>query len=339
MKKLIPILILAAAVIAGVYWWQAQAPQLAEEGPKTSGLPMKIAKYYWPGSYWVEIAEQKGWFEEAGLNVELIDTNPDYFASQQATAAGKIDSNDFYLFDMIKFNLTGANLVMVINNDQSAGAEAIVSKSGIASIKELQGKRVGVSKGSTMEYMLYLALNKVGKNLNDIDIIGIVAENAPTEFIENNLDAIITWEPIVSTIIKTHNARKILDTSHIPGAFPLGQVFKRQFINERPGDVQAFVNVWHRTTEFIKQHPKEAFGIIAKIYNKSPGEVQAFAQVDKIMDLADNRTAFSYAAGFESLHGAARQINDYMIEAGVTDKRLDSTEFLNADFIRNVERE
>jgi ABC-type nitrate/sulfonate/bicarbonate transport system substrate-binding protein len=61
-----------------------------ENTPQPSGEVMKVAKYYWPGMYWVEIAESKGWFREAGLNVELIDTNPDYFQSLQDTADGKI---------------------------------------------------------------------------------------------------------------------------------------------------------------------------------------------------------------------------------------------------------
>ncbi len=52
-----------------------------EKGPELSGLPMKVAGAYGSGSFWVQIAKNKDWFKEAGLNVEIIDTDPDYFGS------------------------------------------------------------------------------------------------------------------------------------------------------------------------------------------------------------------------------------------------------------------
>lgn len=86
----------------------------------------------------------------------------------------------------------------------------------------------------------------------------------------------------------------------------------------------------------MKENPKEAFGIIAKIYGQTPGEVQAFVQMDKILDLRDNSVSFSFGSGFESVHGTARRINNFLIETGVTDKQLDSTDFLDARFLRTI---
>jgi NitT/TauT family transport system substrate-binding protein len=307
-----------------------------EEPPKTSGEVMKVAKYYWPGSYWVEIADKKGWFEEAGLNVQLIDTNLDYYQSLLDTAEGKIDSNDLYLFDIMGFINEGTDLVLVINSEISFGAEAIVARSEIENIADLKGKKIGVSEESALEYLLTILLEDNGMNMDDVKPINIIAENAEEEFIKRGLDAIVTWEPFVTEIIENHNARKLWDTSSIEGISPMGSVFHKSFIEKRPDDVQAFVNVWHKTTEFIKNNPKEAFGIIAENYGNSPGDVQAFTDEVKILDLEDNKISFSYASGFESLHGTARQINDFMIKKGLTDKKLDSLDFIDARFIRNV---
>jgi NitT/TauT family transport system substrate-binding protein len=338
-QKLAPILILAAIAAAALYWWQSTIPQPALEGPKTTGLPMKSARYYWPGQYWIEIAEKKGWFEEAGLNVEIIDTNPDYYQSLSDMAAGKLDVQNFTLFDLISYRLGEKDLVMFLCADSSAGAEGIVARPGISSLKDLKGKRIGVSVGTYTDYILEVVLKKNALRSSDIIKVEILEEQAVESFTRHNLDAIVTWEPELTNVMKAINGRKLFDTSQIPGVSYNGQVFHQSFINERPGDVQAYVRVWHKTTEFMKRNPEEAFGIIAKIYGVTPGEVQAFTQLDKIMDLADNLTAFSYAAGFESLHGSARQINNYMIAAGITDKQFDSTEFLNADFIRALARE
>ena len=100
---------MALLMFAGMAGCQPDLPQAS----KTSGLPIKIARSYWPGTYWIDIADKKGWFAEASLNVELIDITADYVGSIDKTVARKIDTNSFTLFDLVKFNAKGAGLVMV----------------------------------------------------------------------------------------------------------------------------------------------------------------------------------------------------------------------------------
>jgi NitT/TauT family transport system substrate-binding protein len=331
MKKII--LIILGLLVSGLF---AVSCAPAAEKPKTSGEVMKVAKYYWPGQFWVDIADSKGWFEEAGLNVELVDTNSDYFQSLQDMVDGKIDANNFPVFDLVRYYLQGADLVMVVNADHSSGAEAIVAKQEILSIAGLKGKKIGVDINSYMDYILDVILRRNGMSDKDLIKVEFPVEKLAEEFEKGDLDAAVAWEPFVSELIEK-NARKLFDTSEIPGISPNGVVFHKSFIESRPNDVQAFVNVWHKTTEFIKENPGEAFPIIADIYGVTPGEAQAFAQVDRILDWSDNKISFSYAAGFESLHGTARQINNFMIDKGITDRQLDSTEFIDSRFIRGVE--
>lgn len=333
-KALIASSILLLLTITVFFNWQS-APKI-ESGPTTTGLPMKVARYYWPGTYWVEIADKKGWFAEAGLNVELIDTNHDYYGSLLNTVNGKIDVSDFTLFDVMSFNAAGADLVMVINNDNSNGAEAIVAKPEITTINDLKGKTIGVDSGSYLEYILDFVLIRHGLKPGDVTKVKIAGEQAAEEFKKGKLDAIVTWEPVVSEAVTKGNGRKLFDTSEIASISPSGHTFRRSFIKERPGDMQAYVNVWHRTTLFIQKNPKEAFAIIAGIYKVTANEVQAFTHLNQIEDLRGNITSFSYGAGFESLHGAARYINNFLIDKEVIKKRLDSTKFIEPTFIRTL---
>jgi NitT/TauT family transport system substrate-binding protein len=310
-----------------------------EETPETSADVIKIAKYYWPGEYWVEIAEENGFFDDAGLKVQIVDSNSDYYESLQDTADGKIDFNNFALFDVVKFNIRGESVVMIVNNDRSNGAEALITKNAISTMSELSGKTIAVSSGYYTEYVLDVVLEQYGlaDSVTKVEISAEqIDEHAPTEFLTDRFDGVLTWEPIASEVVQ-NGGRKLWDTSKIPGISPNGLTVRKSFIDQRPDDVQAVVNVWHRTTEFIKQHPEEAFQTIADNYDVPVGDVQAFTQQDKILDLEDNKVVFSYAAGFESLHGTARQINEFMIEKGITDEQLDSTDFIDARFIRAVE--
>lgn len=72
-----------------------------ESAQAVAGPPLRVGAYYWPGEYWVDIAHKKGWFREAGVNVEWVDTNADYFASFDDLANGKLDVVCFSLFDLL----------------------------------------------------------------------------------------------------------------------------------------------------------------------------------------------------------------------------------------------
>jgi NitT/TauT family transport system substrate-binding protein len=224
----------------------------------------------------------------------------------------------------------------VINADNSNGAEAILADAGINSMKDLKGKNIAVSKGSYLEYILNEALEKAGVNKTDITVSDMLTENAAAEINKESVDAVITYEPFVTDILTSYDTRKLFDSSEIPGISPNGPAFRRSFLDERSEDVQAYVNIWHKTTVFIRENPKEAFAIIARIYDSSPGEVQAFTQMDKILGLRENTVAYSFGSGFDSLHGAARKINNFLIDNGVTDRQLDSTEFIDARFLRSL---
>lgn len=307
------------------------------QGPKPTGQIMRIPLYYWPGMYWIDIAKQKGWFQEAGLlQIQFIDTNVDWYKAMDDMAAGKIDCYDFFLFDLVKFRLAGKNLVAVLQVDLPYGADGIAAWPGIQRVKDLMGKKVGVSPGTYMEYLLYQILKQANLQLADVTQVDTKTEDAVKDLSSAKIDATVTWEPLLTDAAKAVKGTLVADDSSIPSISPCVFVFSESFIRSRPGDVQAFVNVWHRTTQFIKEYPAEAFGIIAEIYKKTPGDVQAFAQKDKINDLRDNQTAFTYSASFESLYGAARAINTYLIDKGLTDRELDTTQFLNGHFIKSL---
>jgi NitT/TauT family transport system substrate-binding protein len=306
-----------------------------EEPPKTSGEVMNVAKNYWPGQFWIEIAYEKGWFDEAELNVKLVDTNEDYFQGVQDTADGHIDTNQLVLFDLMDSNLRGANLVAVMNSDISSGADGVVATKDIQQVADLKGKRIGIQKGTFTEFMAQTMLENsgVGSMVEFIE----VESDSPQPFIDKTVDALVTWDPHLETAVKQGSGRILFDSLLIPGMIPDLHVFKKQFIEERPEDVQAYINVWHRTTQYIKSNPDQAFQIIADVNNVPINDVKKLAEKATILDLAYNKQAFLFSNDFESLHGTSRKINNFMIEKGITDKQMDTTQFLDARFIRGVE--
>jgi NitT/TauT family transport system substrate-binding protein len=285
----------------------------------------------------MDIAWKKGWFEEAGLVVEMIDTNPDYHKYIDDMVAGKIDSNNFTLFDMIRHIAGGADLVAVVKLDESHGVDALVAQKGIETIPGLQGKTIAVKLGSYLEYVLNVVLERNGMALEDVVLKETSAETAAEEFIDRKVDAVITWEPFVEKAIQQGSGTKLFDTSQIPGISPSVLVFHRRVINERPEDVAACVRVWERTVRFILENPQEVYDMIAGIYQVTPAEVMQFAQTDRISDIKENIQAFTFAAGMDSLHGASMRIHRFLMRKGPPAGNLNSAAFLDDRFLRKLE--
>ncbi|MDC1205629.1 ABC transporter substrate-binding protein [Candidatus Pacebacteria bacterium] len=340
----IPLLIItffitATLIFTGYVVWSQFSSETKLRSPQPSGLVMRIPTYYWPGSYWIEIADRKGWFEEAGLIVELIDANPDYYASLEDTVTGKLDVNNFYLFDLMRYRAEGVDLVVVLSQDATFGMDAVVATHDIQNVADLRGKTIGVPLGTAYEYELDVVLERNGITHTEVTEVDVPGEKAVEEFVKGTVDAVVTWEPEASAAIEQGNGKKIFDSSEIPGISPSVTGFLRSFVENRPGDVEAYVKVWNKTTKFIKENPDEAFRIIAEIYDESPDEVAGFANLDRILDLQDNRTIFAYANSFVSVHGAARKISDFLVKRGLSEKNLDSTEFIDMRFIRMLQRQ
>lgn len=329
-RALAALLLGATLVLAGC---GREPPQAAPAGP-----PIRVGAYFWPGMYWLDIADRKGWFREAGLNVERVDTNADYFASQKDLIEGRLDVVGFTLYDLVLHNARGRPLVGFLASDISAGAESLVARPGIGNLSALAGKRLGLSRGTYLEFMWSIISSRAGLAPGAVRLVDMPAEKAAAELKAGRVDAVFTWEPIADEALAAVNGKELFDSAQMPGITWGVYVGRGDFLRQREGDIQKFVEVWRRTEAFIRSRPEEAYAIVAEANRKTAAEARAFTQLDHVLDLKGNRTAFSFASGFDSLHGAARMINDFQLRAGLVDKQIDTTALLDPRFVEALDR-
>jgi NitT/TauT family transport system substrate-binding protein len=112
-----------------------------------SAAPLKIAYSDWPGWTALAIAEQKGWFKDAGVEVELLWF--EYGPSMEAFTAGKVDAVTVTNGDALVTGAGGAKNIAVLITDYSNGNDMIVAKPGIKSLKDLKGKKSASKSASS----------------------------------------------------------------------------------------------------------------------------------------------------------------------------------------------
>ncbi|MET0793836.1 MAG: ABC transporter substrate-binding protein, partial [Polyangiaceae bacterium] len=152
----------------------APAPSAA---PTPTGPTLKIAYSDWPGWVAWEVAIQKGWFKEAGVNVEFKWF--DYVPSMDAFTANKVDAVAVTNGDALVTGNGGGKSVCIVANDYSDGNDMIVAKAGIKSITELKGKKIGVEVGFVDHLLLLNGLEKAGMKETDVTLVNTKTNETP----------------------------------------------------------------------------------------------------------------------------------------------------------------
>jgi NitT/TauT family transport system substrate-binding protein len=109
----------------------------------SAGQPLKVAYSDWPGWVAWEVAVQKNFFKDAGVEVEFLWF--EYGPSMEAFTAGKVDAVMVTNGDALVTGANGAKNVMILLTDYSNGNDMIVAMPGVGSVSDLKGKKADES--------------------------------------------------------------------------------------------------------------------------------------------------------------------------------------------------
>jgi NitT/TauT family transport system substrate-binding protein len=214
------------------------------------------------------VALVNGWYEEAGLTVELKSygnggLEMDAFLGNEidmgylgaAPALTKRINQDIMVTILASANLEGS-AIMVRKADYDSGA--------ITHVANLTGKSVHIPGLPTVQaFLLRLALNQSGLSPSDVSLL-----STSPAFMADSLSAdepaFVAWEPF--------NARAEFDNLAVPLALS-GEIWPRHpccvlassnhFLNSHPDIVQTVVDIHVRAEEWIVNNPVDAIAIAA----------------------------------------------------------------------------
>jgi NitT/TauT family transport system substrate-binding protein len=179
--------------------------------PALSADTLKIGYSDWPGYTVFEVAVQKGWFKDAGIDVQMIWF--DYGPSIDAFAAGKIDADCIVASDAMGAGATGAASKFIAIIDYSEGSDMIIGKKGIDSIKDLKGQKVAIELGLVEHFLLLEGLKRNGLSQSDVTLVNTPTNNMPQTLASGSVAAVGAWYPISSQALLSAPGSKRLFTS------------------------------------------------------------------------------------------------------------------------------
>jgi NitT/TauT family transport system substrate-binding protein len=307
----------------------AQSTPVATSGEP---VPLRLAVSSWVGYGPLWLAEERGFFDEEGVAVDLtlVEVSADRITAMQAD---RLDASATTIDTWTLFAAQGADLVQVLAVDESAGGDGIVAKREIASIADLAGKTIAVQSASTSQFLLANALAEAGLSLDDVSLLDMSSGDAGAAFVAGQVDAAVTWQPWLANARETDFGHLLLDTTETPGLIVDTVAFRPQFIAENPEAVAGFVRAYYRAVEEIETNPDEANAIMAESIGMETEDFVATLADLRLWGAEENEAYFGTAEEPGPIVDLVRQAGEFYAEIGVTDNVPEPESIVDPSFV------
>lgn len=315
----------ALALLAGPAL--AQAP----EKPKiVIGVGGKPLLYYLP----LTIAESKGYFKDAGLEVEITDFGGGARALQ-SLLGGSADVVTGAYEHTIRMQTKGQDVRAVLELGRFPGIVLAVKKEKAGTIKsaaDLKGMKIGVTApGSSTNFFVNYLMAKAGAKYQDASFIGVgTGLSAVAAIKKGEIDAISNLDPVISKletdgdVVILADSRTEAGTKAIfGGSNPAAVVYlKNDFIEKNPNTTQAIVTAHYRALKWIvSASPEEIAKAVPEAYWL--GDRDLYIRAVKASLDTYSRTGIVPLDGMKSALGMLKEFDEEL--KGVKDEDLPKT--------------
>lgn len=230
--------------------------------PATTVLPLHVAK-------------EQGYFAKSGLDVSLKEASN--ISDIPATLGRQFDIALGTATDLIRAGGAGVDVVQMAGNTIDTKSNPFVQlmvkkNSGIKSVADLQGKRVGTpTLGGVIHAAVLYSAKQHNAEHSKVQGVEAPSPTLPDQLKAGRIDAVEALEPFATTL-KRKGALSLGDPFAAIGQ-PLATNFwiaNGAWARENPAVVQRYVAALEQAVTFIEDNPKEARRILQGYTNMPP---------------------------------------------------------------------
>jgi len=284
----------------------------------------------WTGFAPLTLAKEAGLFKKHGLDVSIkkIPQKDRHLA----IASGDIQCAATTVETWVVWNANGVATTQIFQLDKSFGADGMVVKAGINSIKDLKGKTVAASAPGTAPYFtLAWMLRENGLSVKDVKVVNLEPQAAANAMIAGTagIDAAMTYEPFLSAVRAKPEAGRILATTldypMIMDTFGCTP----KFLADNPRAAKALADAYFDAVAMIRAEPKKSFEIMGADV-KQTGE--QFEASQKFLRWQDREANLKFFAGEHAEF--SKKAAEILMEAGIIKSLPDMGKLADTRFLK-----
>ena len=206
-------------------------------------------------SFPIIVAYELGFFEAENLQVNI-----EIFASatERNIAFQTIDEMDGIMLDFVAlatFQEAGFDVVIPSN---ILGLSGIIGAFDVHNVDDLRGNTVLMAFNSAMHYILHTALIQNGMVPEDVYMTEIPSVPTRMEMLLNNQGAAATLPEPFITIAQLQGLNIVATTREL-GINPFGLGFRREAMEQKPDEFQAFFRAINAAVEHLNASDRETY--------------------------------------------------------------------------------
>jgi NitT/TauT family transport system substrate-binding protein len=225
------------------------------------------------------VAIEKGFFKDEGLDVDY----KTILSSGDRIAALTADSIDFsnlgrvaVIAEMARGNDT---FYYFANVDDSPGNEGCWAREGIASVKDLKGKKVAANTSAEITLAGLLRANDM--TMKDVQYLNLPPNEMAPALAKGDVDAACVWQPLLDGLKEAAPKGKLIGTDKDTDAYakfktmasPDIMIISRKLVDENPEKARKIAVAVMKGAEFANENPEETAKLVAHYFKKPPEEV------------------------------------------------------------------
>jgi len=269
------------------------------------------------------------WADKYEIDVEIIQIN-DYVESIIQYAAGEFDGVTATNMDTLSISSGGGvDTTALIVGDYSNGNDAIILK-GEGGLADLAGKPVNLVELSVSHYLLARGLDTVGLSERDLDgVINTSDADMIAAYSTDDVQAVVTWNPLVSSILEEPGANKLYDSSDIPGEIIDIMWVNTETLAANPKFGKALTGAWYELMALMEAGDEAALTAMAEASGTDlEGYKAQLASTEMFWDPAD-AVAFTSAP---ALKETMVNVAEFLFDKGILGEGAPSADFVGVEY-------
>ncbi|MDB5643245.1 MAG: putative taurine transport system protein [Hyphomicrobiales bacterium] len=289
----------AAVLSAGVASIALGASSPAFAAPKKDfKLAWTIYVGWMPWQYAADSGIVKKWADKYGIKIDIVQVN-DYVESINQYTAGGFDALTVTNMDALSTPAVGGvDTTAVIVGDFSNGNDAIILKNK-SKLADIKGQKVNLVEFSVSHYLLARGLSTIGLREKDLKVVNTSDADMAGAWKTKEVTSVVTWNPIVEEILADKSAKKVFDSSQIPGEIIDLAVVNTATLKDNPDFGKALAGIWYETLGvMVAKTPegKAAREAMAKASGTDLAGFEAQLAATKLFDKPADASAFTRSA-------------------------------------------
>ena len=271
----------------------------------------------WVGFGPLYLAKEKGFFKEAGVEVDLI-VLTGIAERNSALKSGKLDALAAPVDYFVLSAGNGLMTTIVMTIDESVGGDGIVAKKSIKQFSDLRGKKVAFQRGLPSEFFLRALLQQHGVKLEELEYTDMESAQGGAAFIAGQVDAAVVWEPWLTKATEKGNGHVLASTKEYPNLIVDCIAFTTETLVRSPQDVAKIVKAVLRAIDYWKQNPEEANKIMAPYFQVTAEKYGIILEGLRFTDLQRNREYLGSSPDSGPIFAVAEKASQIWLTAGAT---------------------